>query len=63
MRTRRFSGAVAFSMSIKVKVFALDRMKETLAPVSARYTADVESERLIVVHGDVRAPPFAEGHI
>ena len=42
------------------KVFALDRMKETLAQVAARYAADVESERLILVHGDVQAPPFAE---
>lgn len=43
------------------KVFALDRMKGTLAQVAARYAAAVESGRLVVVHGDVQAPPFAEG--
>ena len=43
------------------KVFALDRMKGTLAQVEARYAAAVGSGRLVVVQGDIGAPPFADG--
>lgn len=42
------------------RVFALDRMATLLAAAAAGFTAAVRAGELIVVHGDVLKPPFAD---